>query len=268
MFSSRNILSLLGIRYFYFNCLTAKKNRFWNKEEVDMSDIILDRNLFFQQELDKFPTFFHLDGEKKRAGYLVFFITHILYIFLTPIICALQGMVMSGVVFMILVLLFFMTIIVAVRYYCLVNKHNTWLFVTIGICMLYTLYMDIFNFKGFDLLDLITTVYSMLMHIWLVGAVIIRGHCMRVACARYKVVSNIEAEKNRKTLFERRRSTEEEQPDVTPSFLDDEPNWNSKVVMRKPKIFCPKCGFGLVEGENECHVCGMKVLESKPEPAS
>ena len=223
-----------------------------------MADVILDRELFFQQELNRFPAILHVDGEKKRIGYITFFALHIACVLVLPIYSWMSGESSETTLFYLYVMAFVFSLLTFFRYYCIKNKFNTYLFISLVTGLYFPIRtMIIFGQRNF--VDMSSLVLSFLTTAWIILTVYIRGKCMSAACERYKVVSNFETEKNRRRTFDRRRKTEDKIPDLTPSFLDDEPNWNTKTVMRKPKRFCQKCGFGLLEGETECHVCGTKI---------
>ncbi|MCR5803782.1 MAG: hypothetical protein K6G47_05930 [Clostridia bacterium] len=223
-----------------------------------MADVILDRELFFQQELNRFPAILHVDGEKKRIGYITFFALHIAYVLVLPVYSWLRGDSSQTILFYLYAMAFVYALVTFFRYYCIKNNFNTYLFISMAVGLFFPI-RNMMLFDGGSVLDIVSLLITSLTTAWMILTVFIRGKCMNAACERYKVVSNMETEKNRRRTFDRRRKTEEKIPDLTPSFLDDEPNWNTKTVMRKPKRFCQKCGFGLLEGETECHVCGTKI---------
>lgn len=228
-----------------------------------MTDIILDRELFFQQELNKFPAILHVDGEKKRLGYIIFFALHIAYVLVLPIESWLTGESEKTTLFYLYAMAFIYSLVTFFRYYCIKNKFNTFLFISLAVGMVFPIRnMLVFHRKG--LADAISLLITFLTSAWIVLAVFIRGKCMSIACERYRIISNVEAEKDKIKLFDRSRKKRDEVPDLSTTFLDDEPNWNSRTVLKKSKVYCPKCGFGLVDGETECHVCGTQVITGDP----
>lgn len=235
---------------------------------IDMSESILDREHFFQQEMDKFPAFLHLYGDKERIGYIIFYITHVIWIAFYPVrfwflYHDIRAVYLAGLV---LGIPFFLETLI--RHYCVKNGHNTALCVVLVISIPWRFYTIFFRFDSrSDPWTILFVMFSLLLSVWLVAAVFIRGRSMRVACERYKMTSDFQTEKYRRkitgNMFESSESEAVDAPAVSvgTTFVDDEPNWNSKVVMKPSSCFCPKCGFGLLEGESECHVCGTKVTE-------
>lgn len=222
--------------------------------------VLTERNEFFQKQLDKFPAILHVDGEKKRIGYFVYFALSIGLLALPVIWVAVVNYSAWNVWRMIYIMFFFFGWFVAFNYYCLKNKHNNWLFWGFGGALVSFVRVAFFghivtgSLSFFIFLDLI------LLSGWVVLAAFIRGKAMDAACREYAMQNRVFAEESRIDFFDGEGKKEKvvEVPDEK-TFIDDKPNWNSKVVLGASKTFCPKCGFGLVPGEDVCHVCGTKA---------
>ncbi len=233
----------------------------------------VDRNALFQEQLNKFPAFFHLDGDKRIVGYFTFFALQIMYMAIgvygfyeLSVSCSARDVF----IFAVLLLIFYGPVII-IRFYLLKNRYNTFLFIFYGIELLIifvSMHSSRERMEYLMLSDILMIVCGFVMTGWIVLAVFIRGKAMAIACRVYNYEVNNEIDLARIRLFD----TDDRKGSGTsgeasgdgvvsddPVFLDEEPNWNSKVVLRKPTSFCTKCGFGLVEGEDVCHVCGMKV---------
>lgn len=235
-----------------------------------------DRDELYQHELNKYPAFLHFDGEKKRAGYFVFFALHsILIIFpiiYTAIECIFEDWpVFESTAFVGLILVFVYLPETWFRFYCLYNKFNTALFIGFGGLLVYlsiVSYIQVVSQNTVHYYEELLLVPFYLIQIFIIGwitlVVYIRGKTMSAACRIYKCETDNEIELARIRLFDSKDKKKPVKESNEPTFLDDEPNWNTKTVLSKPERFCPKCGFGLMEGENECHVCGA-IMEASEE---
>ena len=222
--------------------------------------VLTERNEFFQKQLDKFPAVLHVDGEKKRIGYFVYFALSIGLLSIPVLWVAVNYYSAWNVWKMIYIMVFFFGWFVAFNYYCLKNNHNNWLFWGFGGALISFV-------QGVFLEDLITDTVSIFIFAglvllcgWVTLVAYIRGKVMDAACREYAMQNRVFAEESRIDFFDGEAKKEEvvEIPDEK-TFIDDKPNWNSKVMLGASKTFCPKCGFGLVPGENMCHVCGTKA---------
>ena len=222
--------------------------------------VLTDRDVFFQKQLDKFPEILHVDGEKKRIGYFVYFALSIGLLSIPVIWVAVVNYSAWNVWGMIYIMFFFFGWFVAFNYYCLKNKHNNWLFWGFGGALVSFVRVAFFGHIVTGSLSFFIFLALILLSGWVVLAAFIRGKVMDAACREYAMQNRVFAEESRIDFFDGEAKKEEvvEIPDEK-TFIDDKPNWNSKVVLGASKTFCPKCGFGLVPGENMCHVCGTKA---------
>ena len=222
--------------------------------------VLTERNEFFQKQLDKFPAILHVDGEKKRIGYFVYFALSIGLLSIPVIWVAVVNYSAWNVWRMIYIMFFFFGWFVAFNYYCLKNKHNNWLFWGFGGALVSFVRVAFFGHIVTGSLSFFIFLALILLSGWVVLAAFIRGKAMDAACREYAMQNRVFAEESRIDFFDGEGKKEKvvEVPDEM-TFIDDKPNWNSKVVLGESKTFCPKCGFGLVPGEDVCHVCGTKA---------
>ena len=215
------------------------------------------RTRLFQEALNEYPAILHVDGDKKIIGYAFFVLLNIAYLSLPFVFCW-HGYGYDETMSLIVLLAICYIPNFAIMFYCLWNKHNTFMFVAFGVLFLWII-VGMF-IRGVDAYGMAIFIVAIIMFVWVVLVTFIRGKAMEYACRECQIDSRAEAEHYKSALFDNKETVVKvKEPENNVEFLDDAPNWNSKAVLNKPKVFCPKCGFGLVSGENECHVCGTKI---------
>ncbi|MBO7424497.1 MAG: hypothetical protein J6U23_02365 [Clostridiales bacterium] len=225
---------------------------------------LTDRNVFFQKQLNKFPAIFHVDGEKKRIGYFIYFVLSIGLLALPVIWEIAKSKSEWNVWKMIYIMVFGFGWFVVFNYYCLKNNHNNWLFWGFGGALVSYVHGVFFGQLLYTAFSTSLFFHLIILCGWVTLVAYIRAKAMDAACREYAMQNRVLAEESRIDFFDGEAKKEKvvEVPDEK-TFIDDKPNWNSKVVLGASKIFCPKCGFGLVPGEDMCHVCGTKVIEKQ-----
>ena len=228
-----------------------------------------NRDELFQKQLDKFPAFLHVDGEKRRIGYLVYYFLMVGFLSTTVIEVAFKSHGDAWAIWReIYNEVVFCGWLVPFNFYAIRHKYNSWLFFGFGYIFLCLIRNTVFA-RGWDVdLWIVNMVLSlMVLSAWMVLISFIRTKAMDAACREFAMQLRVEEARTKVDFFKIRRKEEKAQEVADENvFIDDQPNWNSKVVMKQSTKFCPKCGFGIVPGEKVCHVCGTSATASEGVP--